>query len=106
MSNSEQNQNVDLAAQHKYAREKEAADKVLARYDFMMKATLAFLGTFFGIPVLIVLAINFFIGIILAAVCGGIIFLVYKSIKTRKDAHQAKLDNEIMNNQKREYKIN
>ena len=100
MPNQEQKQNADLiAAQHKYAREKEKADKVLKRYDMLMKVVLAFVGTLVGFPALLMLAFGVIVpAIITLIIGGGVMILLFIVIKKRKEAHQTKLDSQIMDN--------
>jgi len=101
MSNQDQNHAEFLAKQHQYAREKEKADKVIARYDLMAKAVLGFLGGIIGLPALLMLAFGAMIpGIITLLVGGGILFAIYRAIKKRKEGHQAKLDAQMMSNLK------
>ncbi|MCL2189945.1 MAG: hypothetical protein FWC16_13200 [Defluviitaleaceae bacterium] len=100
MQNSNENNNADfLAKQHAYTRGKEKADKILARYDFIMKVAIGLVLGLFGFPTLLLFAFGALIQAIISLVIGGgILFFAYKNIKSRKEAHQAKLDSEIMQN--------
>ena len=92
MQNQDQNAEF-LAQQHMYAREKEKADKMLARYDFIMKLSLAFVASVIGMPILLMFAVGVTLpAIITLIVGGGILFVIYRTIKGRREAHQAKLD--------------
>jgi hypothetical protein len=93
------NQGMDYAKQHQYAREKEKADRILARYDLAFKVVL---GVGFGLcfPLLMILfmlgfSVPLFLFVLVAG--GGVIFGAIQ-IKKRKSARQAKLDTQILNN--------
>ena len=99
MSNPDKKTNAELiAAQHKYSRDKERADKILKRYDFALKILLGFsfglgfaplmMGITLGIPILLVFGLIVF---------GGAIFGAL-TIRKRKKAHQATLDAQILGN--------
>ena len=98
------NQSMDFAKQHQYAREKEKADKVLARYDVLLKIVLGF-GAGLFLPLLFVVLIlisasGFSVGtfFFLLIVIGGIVGTIWGAIqiRKRKSTHQAKLDAQIV----------
>jgi uncharacterized membrane protein YjjP (DUF1212 family) len=94
-----QDNRQDLAAQHRYAREKEKADQILKRYDVIMKIVLGFMAGFFGPLILFLFSLGFTVIAVLILIASGAgAFFAYKAIKTKKQAHQAILDNQIMNN--------
>ena len=98
MTNQEMNQNTDfLTKQHQYAREKEKADKILERYDFLFKIVLGFgFGIFFPSLMMVM-----FLGAsapmtFLLILSGGGTITIAIMIKKRKAAYQAKLDAQII----------
>jgi len=98
LSNQGMNQNTDfLTKQHHYAREKERADKILARYDLALKMVLGFgAGIFFPLFMVVVfLSFSVPIFLFLLVVGGGTAFGALQ-IKKRKTEQQAKLDAQII----------
>jgi len=99
MANQDMNQNTDfLTKQHHYTREKEKADKILARYDLALKIILGF-GFGICFPLLMVVM---FIGasvpiILLLIVAGGGIIAGAILILKRKKAHKARLEAQMLN---------
>ena len=99
MKNSHENQNAEMAQRLKYEREKEKADKVLARYGVLMKLGLGFTGGLLGTLALVFIGVgNFALGIVFAVVCIALSIVIYIAIRNAREKHRAKLDAQMLNN--------